>query len=63
MPWQLYESDQHYEYNYWSHLKLNWKMVWMWLTNWQMDTEEIEFEHEVNPNWEVVFKNMFTWLR
>ena len=38
-------------------------MVWMWLTNWQMDTEEIEFEHEVNPNWEVVFKNMFTWLR
>jgi len=28
-----------------------------------MDTEEIEFEHEVNPNWEVVFKNMFTWLR
>jgi hypothetical protein len=63
MPWQLYESERHYEYNYWSHLKLNWKMVWMWLTNWQMDTEEIEFEHEVNPNWEVVFKNMFTWLR
>ena len=38
-------------------------MVWMWLTNWQMDTEEIEFEQEVNPNWKVVFKNMFTWLR
>ena len=63
MPWQLYESERHYEYNYWSHLKLNWKMVLMWLTNLQMDTEEIEFEHEVNPNLEVVFKNMFTWLR
>jgi hypothetical protein len=63
IPWQIYESKKHYQYNYWSHLKLNWGMVWVWLTNWELDIEEIDFEQEVNPNWKVVFKNMFTWIR
>ena len=63
MPWRLYEKKKHYRRSYLLHLKLNWGMVWVWLTSWKVDTDEIEFEQEVNPNWLSVFKNMFTWLR
>jgi hypothetical protein len=63
MPWQLYESEKHYEYDYYSHLKLNWKMVLRWLTSLKIDAEELEFEQEVNPNWNKVYKNMFAELR
>ncbi len=38
-------------------------MTWVWLTSWEVDTEEIEFEQEVNPSWKHVFKNMFGGLR
>ena len=63
MPWRLYESKKHYEYNYWSHVKLNWGMVWVWLTSRKVDTEEIEFEQKVNPSWQCVFNNMCAGLR
>ena len=63
MPWQLYENKKHYEYDYVSHLKLNWNMVLVWLTSLKIDVEELKFEQEVNPSWLIVFKNMFTWLR
>ena len=63
MPWRLYESKKHYEYNYWSHVKLNWGMVWVWLTSRKVDTEEIGFEQEVNPSWQCVFNNMCAGLR
>lgn len=63
MPWRLYEKKKHYQYDYVSHLKLNWQMVWVWLTTWKMDTEELEFEHEVNPSWQIVFENMCIGLR
>ena len=63
MSWRLYESKKHYEYNYWSHVKLNWGMVWVWLTSRKVDTEEIEFEQKVNPSWQCVFNNMCAGLR
>ena len=63
MPWQLYENEKHYEYDYWSHLKLNWRMVWVWLTSWKLDAEELEFEYEVNSTWCCVYNRMCTGLR
>ena len=63
MPWQLYESKKHYEYDYYSHLILNYKMVWKWLTTWKIDAEELEFEQDANPNWNKVYKNMCAGLR
>jgi hypothetical protein len=63
MPWQLYENEKHYEYDYWSHLKLNWGMVWVWLTSWKLDAEELEFEHEVNSTWLCVYSRMCAGLR
>lgn len=63
MPWQLYESEKHYEYDYYSHLKLNWGTAWTWLTSRKIDKEEFEFEQEVNPNWQSVYGNMFAGLR
>ena len=63
MPWQLYEHKKHYEYDYWSHLKLNWKMVLVWLTSLKIDADEIEFEQEANPNWNSVYRNMCAGLR
>ena len=63
VPWQLYESEKHYEYDYFTHLKLNWGMVFFWITKWKIDEEELKFEKEVNPNWKVVFKNMWIGIR
>jgi hypothetical protein len=63
MPWQLYENEKHYEYDYWSHLKLNWRMLWVWLTSWKLDAEELEFEHEVNSTWWCVYNRMCAGLR
>tara|TARA_B100000282_G_scaffold186342_1_gene135665 strand:+ start:611 stop:802 length:192 start_codon:yes stop_codon:yes gene_type:complete len=63
MPWQLYEHKKHYEYDYWSHLKLNWKMVLVWLTSLEIDAEELEFEQKANPDWNSVYKNMCIGLR
>tara|TARA_E500000331_G_C17152320_1_gene667913 strand:- start:433 stop:708 length:276 start_codon:yes stop_codon:yes gene_type:complete len=63
MPWQLYEHKKHYEYDYWSHLKLNWKMVLVWLTSLKIDAEELEFEQKANPDWNSVYKNMCMGLR
>ena len=63
MPWQLYEHKKHYEYDYLSHLKLNWKMVLVWLTSLKIDAEELEFEQKANPDWNSVYKNMCAGLR
>jgi len=63
MPWWLYESEKHYEYDYLSHLKLNWKMVLVWLTSLKINAEELEFEENINSNWETVFQNMFVGIR
>ena len=63
MPWWLYESKKHYEYGYFSHLKLNWKMVFVWLTNLKIDVEELEFEEKANPNWNTIYENMCKGLR
>jgi len=63
MPWQLYEHKKHYEYDYWSHLKLNWKMVLVWLTSLKIDAEELEFEQKANPDWNSVYKNICAGLR
>ena len=63
MPWQLYESEKHYEYDYYSHLKLNLGSAWMWLTSRKIDKEELEFEHEVNPSWSSAFNTMCAGLR
>ena len=63
MPWQLYESEKHYEYDYYSHLKLNWGSAWMWLTSRKIDKEELEFEHEVNPSWPSAFNTTCPGLR
>ena len=63
MPWQLYEHKKHYEYDYWSHLKLNWKMVLVWLTSLKIGAEELEFEQKANPDWNSVYKNMCMGLR
>lgn len=61
--WRLYEKKKHYRRGYWKHLQLNWGSAWTWLTSWQVDVEELEFEQEINPNWETTFKNMFGGLR
>ena len=63
MPWRLYEKKKHYRRSYLLHLKLNWEMVWVWLTSWKVDADEIEFEQEVNPNWQYVFNRMCAGLR
>ena len=63
MPWQLYESEKHYEYDYYSHLKLNWGSAWMWLTSRKIDKEELEFEHEGNPSWSSAFNTRWAGLR
>ena len=63
MPWQLYESKKHYEYDYWSHLKLNWRMVWVWLTSRKLDVEELKFEQDVNSTWWCVYNRMCAGLR
>tara|TARA_X000000950_G_C13836300_1_gene628335 strand:- start:956 stop:1231 length:276 start_codon:yes stop_codon:yes gene_type:complete len=63
MPWQLYEHKKHYGYDYLSHLKLNWKMVLVWLTSLKIDAEELEFEQKANPDWNSVYKNMCAGLR
>lgn len=63
MPWRLYENKKHYEYDYVSHLKLNWNMVLVWLTSLKIDAEELKFEQEVNPSWSDVFKSMCAGLR
>jgi hypothetical protein len=38
-------------------------MVLVWLASWKVDTEEIEFEQEVNPSWQCVFNSMCAGLR
>jgi hypothetical protein len=63
MPWRLYEKKKHYRRSYLLHLKLNWRMVLVWLASWKVDTEEIEFEQEVNPSWQCVFNSMCAGLR
>ena len=63
MPWQLYESTKHYECDYWSHLKLNWRMVWVWLTSRKLDVEELKFEQDVNSTWCCVYNRMCAGLR
>lgn len=63
MPWRLYEKKKHYCSSYLRHLKLNWSSAYMWLTTLKIDAEELEFEQEFNPNWEIVFKSMCVGLR
>jgi len=63
IPWQLYESEKHYTYDYFTHLKLNWGMVLFWITNWKIDDEELVFEKKVNPTWKVVLRNMWIGIR
>jgi hypothetical protein len=63
MPWGLYEKKKHYRRSYLLHLKLNWGMVLVWLTSRKVDTDEIEFEQEVNPSWQCVFNSMCEGLR
>jgi len=63
MPWRLYETKKHYRRSYFLHLKLNWRMPWVWLTSLKVDTEEIEFEQEVNPSWLYLFNSMCAGLR
>lgn len=63
MPWQVYELEKHYEYDYYSHLKLNWFSAWNWMTSQNIDTDELKFEQEVNPSWSHVYKCMFSGMR
>ena len=63
MPWQLYEHEKHYEHNYWSHVKLNWSMIWTWFTHIKINAEELAFEQKVNPNWQCVYEHMFAGVR
>ncbi len=63
MPWRLYETKKHYRRSYLLHLKLNWGSALMWLTNYEVDKEELEFEQKVNPSWSDAFNSMCAGLR
>lgn len=63
MPWRLYETKKHYRRSYLLHLKLNWGSAYMWLTNYRVDKEDVDFEREVNPSWSYVFNSMCAGLR
>lgn len=63
MPWRLYETKKHYRRSYLLHLKLNWGSAYMWLTNYRVDKEDVDFEREVNPSWSYAFNSMCAGLR
>ena len=63
MPWRLYETKKHYRRSYLLHLKLNWGSAYMWLTNYRVDKEDVDFERGVNPSWSYVFNSMCAGLR